>query len=546
MRILIGSPIRQKPNILQEFLNGLSEIEHNGIELEFFFVDDNTDYESTLLLEKYANNYKVLLKKGTDLFLQYSNDQYKCNDVTHYWTDSLEEKVAGFKDAIIDYAKNHKFDYLFLVDSDIVLDKRTLLKLISCNVDIVANVFWTQWFPGDVLRPQCFEMKTMSGSKADVKKKTIDMHVQMRIPGLYEVNGTGACTLISYNALSKGVSFKKITNISLHGEDRDFCVRANVLGFKLYMDTTYPAYHIYRDEYLDRVEEFKRHGFRFDMCQTKRLQKETKKKNIIKRGLLKALSLVNNRKLTRIKKNYRASSLKGNMDVLCYMVVHNEEGRYLEKSISSVKGFVDYFLIIDDASTDSTRLICEQLLNDVPHKIVTNKKSLFYKEYILRKKAWDSIKPFRPKWVLALDADEVFEKNVSQKIKTLINIPFVDALSFRFFDMWNENEYRDDKLWNAHKRFFTIMCRYSPDFIYKWKETNQHCGRTPKNIKFLSTFNVDIKIMHYGWAKESDRLTKYNRYMELDKDGKSGSLEHYKSILDKNPHLLPFNNEDLS
>lgn len=546
MRILIGSPIRQKPNILREFLKGLSEVKHNDIELEFFFVDDNIDYESTLLLEEYAKNYKVILKKSSDLFLNNINEQYKCNDITHFWTESLEEKVAGFKDVIIDYAKTNKFDYLFLVDSDIVLDKRTLLKLISCNVDIVANVFWTQWSPGDVLRPQCFEMKTISGSKTETKKKTVDMHVQMRIPGLYEVNGTGACTLISHNALTKGVSFKKITNIALHGEDRDFCVRANVLGFKLYMDTTYPAYHIYREEYLDRVEEFKKIGFRFDMCQTKRGQEEPKQNNIFKRVLLKVLSTISNRKLTRIKKKYRAKSFKGNIDVLCYMIVHNEENRYLEKSISSVKGFVDYFLIIDDASTDSTRTICEQLLSDMPHKIITNEKSLFGKEFILRKKAWDSIKSFKPKWVLALDADEVFEKNVSQKIKTLINIPFVDALSFRLFDMWNENEYRDDKFWNAHKRFFTIMCRYSPNFVYKWKETNQHCGRTPKNIKFLSTFNVDIKIKHYGWAKESDRLSKYNRYMELDKDGRSGSLEQYESILDKSPHLLPFDNEDFS
>ena len=32
----------------------------------------------------------------------------------------------------------------------------------------------------------------------------------------------------------------------------------------------------------------------------------------------------------------------------------------------------------------------------------------------------------------------------------------------------------------------------------------------------------------------------------LDKDGRSGSLEQYESILDKSPHLLPFDNEDFS
>ena len=32
------------------------------------------------------------------------------------------------------------------------------------------------------------------------------------------------------------------------------------------MDTVYPAYHIFREEYLSRVDEFKRDGFKFDMC----------------------------------------------------------------------------------------------------------------------------------------------------------------------------------------------------------------------------------------------------------------------------------------
>lgn len=34
------------------------------------------------------------------------------------------------------------------------------------------------------------------------------------------------------------------------------------------MDSVYPAYHIAKEIYLDRVDEFKREGFKFDMCQT--------------------------------------------------------------------------------------------------------------------------------------------------------------------------------------------------------------------------------------------------------------------------------------
>ena len=32
------------------------------------------------------------------------------------------------------------------------------------------------------------------------------------------------------------------------------------------MDTHYPAYHCSREIFLDRVDEFKRDGWKFDMC----------------------------------------------------------------------------------------------------------------------------------------------------------------------------------------------------------------------------------------------------------------------------------------
>ena len=53
-------------------------------------------------------------------------------------------------------------------------------------------------------------------------------------------------TIKCNKALKLGVSFSIIDNISFWGEDRHFCIRAEALGLKLYVDTVYPAYHIYR------------------------------------------------------------------------------------------------------------------------------------------------------------------------------------------------------------------------------------------------------------------------------------------------------------
>jgi SRSO17 transposase len=63
--------------------------------------------------------------------------------------------------------------------------------------------------------------------------------------------------LISRTALEAGVNFSRISNLSFWGEDRHFCIRAAALGLQLFVDTHYPAYHIYRDSDLEGVKSFK-------------------------------------------------------------------------------------------------------------------------------------------------------------------------------------------------------------------------------------------------------------------------------------------------
>ena len=275
-KILIGSPIRQKIAILRQFLQGLDEADWGDNKISYYFVDDNKEPESSMLLEEFASNHKdTILIKGDSLISDKEDNNYVCDSQSHHWKSENINRITLFKDSMIEYCIENGCDYLFLIDSDIVLDRRAPRSLLSRNVDIVSNVFWTQWSIGSSLVPQCFWMPdpyqqykafNVKLDPTEANQMRDDMFNKLKVPGIYKVDGLGACTLISKKALMAGVRFKEVPNLSIPGEDRHFCIRAGVLGFDLYMDTVYPVYHIFREEYLSRVDEFKRDGFKFDMC----------------------------------------------------------------------------------------------------------------------------------------------------------------------------------------------------------------------------------------------------------------------------------------
>lgn len=261
-RVLIGAPIRQKPAILKEFLKSLEELTKNTFEADYCFIDDNTDEESIQILYEfvYRNQNRTMVAKAQ------SNDTYICNEKTHYWSEQVVWKVAHFKDIIIDFALKKSYDYLFLIDSDIVLYPNTIEQLLADNKDIISEIFWTSWTPESPKLPQVWLYDTYTQYEVRYGEELTHEEVQRRYnkflqtlcqPGVYEIGGLGACTLISKNALEKGVNFKRIKNITFWGEDRHFCIRAAALGIELFVDTHYPAYHIYRESALDGVAEFK-------------------------------------------------------------------------------------------------------------------------------------------------------------------------------------------------------------------------------------------------------------------------------------------------
>ncbi len=265
-KILVGACIRQSHEVLKEFLTSLQELQNDALEVNYFFIDDNTEQDSTNLLYAFMQETPARVK------VQYarSNDSYyHCSEVTHHWSEDLVWKVARLKNNIINYALEQQYDYLFLIDSDILLHPDTLHHLVSLKKDIVSEVFWTRWQPDYPELPQVWLYDTYTMyehaineplTQEEIVTRQNEFISKLRIPGVYPVGGLGACTLISRNALKKGVNFSRISNITFWGEDRHFCVRAAAYDLGLWVDTHYPAYHIYRKSLLEGVAQFKQNN----------------------------------------------------------------------------------------------------------------------------------------------------------------------------------------------------------------------------------------------------------------------------------------------
>ncbi|MEG6520553.1 glycosyltransferase [Desulfotomaculum sp. 1211_IL3151] len=504
-RVLIGSPIKQKKAILQEFLHSLEKLERRGLQLDFVFIDDNNDHN---LLEQFARKRDHVLILKND-----GKDLYVCDEKTHQWNEQLIWKVASFKNTFIDMAIKEGYDYLFLVDSDLYLQPKTIRHLVSLNKDIVSEVFWTTWEPELAPMPQVWvadQYKLFDSKRGEpldeeeVKKRMMAFIELLQRPGTYKVGGLGACTLISRQALLKGVSFNEIYNISLWGEDRHFCVRAAALGLELYADTFYPPFHIYRESELAELKMYKR-----------------------KMGLI------------RKKKQSQKDTGQGKGDkITLAMLVRNESGRFLAQVLAQARQYIDNAVILDDASEDNTIEECKQALEGIPLTVVSNPVSGFDNEVSLRKQLWQMAVGTKPDWILILDADEVFEASAPAILKNLAKRKDVYWYSFRLFDMWTERHYREDRHWCAHQFFRPLMVRYIPGHDYRWHEAPLHCGRFPLNISGMNGENHPLRIKHLGWLKPEDRLAKYYRYKKLDPQSRYGIAEQYESILDPCPNLV--------
>jgi len=227
-KILITAPVRQEKKIFNLYLNSLNNLVKEGFTTEYFFSLHNSKH----LSERLEGHQYCLAESDNDFVTHH----------THHWKDENLLDVSSIKNFLIKQMLEGDYDYMFMVDSDIILHPETLNHLVKQNKDIISEVFWTKWKPDSEEEPNAWMHNFYSFNHLDEIK-------DWRVKGLYEVGGTGASILIKREVFEKGIDYSIIPNVSFtKWEDRAFCIRAVVHGYKIYLDTHYPAKHLYRKE----------------------------------------------------------------------------------------------------------------------------------------------------------------------------------------------------------------------------------------------------------------------------------------------------------
>ncbi|MBT0608450.1 glycosyltransferase family protein [Aequorivita echinoideorum] len=247
-KILHFSSVRKPPGILQLHLQSLNDLNTSGYEVIYSFIDDNDDQLSSDLLKKFCNekNGRVLLDFDISTLPNYSGDER--------WQEDLYKRITLIKNKAINYFLENNYDYLFLTDSDLIIHPQTLNNLVNAGKDFCASIFWTHFDKSPTYTPNCWNSVP--------KGFTLNNLLTWINPGTFEVDFTGACTLLSRKILSKDVSFEKIKNVSYLGEDKHFCIRASVLGFQPYINTQNPSFHLYNKDYIKEGLEYIESGYK--------------------------------------------------------------------------------------------------------------------------------------------------------------------------------------------------------------------------------------------------------------------------------------------
>jgi len=190
-------------------------------------------------------------QKGVDIDLMYRVDKHQDSaDVkdTHVWRDAAIERVARLRQHFFcAFNEDKDYDYLLLVDDDVLIDDTTVQTLAQQlryhKAHVAYGVFWTVWNEDSPPLPQVWDEQPYGFRDPDLLTRLNNRETMI-------VRGGGACTLFTRTATEQCRYHPRIESLPFgnmwRGEDRTFALCCEVRGLKQIAVASPRITHLYK------------------------------------------------------------------------------------------------------------------------------------------------------------------------------------------------------------------------------------------------------------------------------------------------------------
>lgn len=217
-------------------------------------------------------------------------------------------------------------------------------------------------------------------------------------------------------------------------------------------------------------------------------------------------------------------------------MARNEAGpdRFLRRVLSRCQEFSDLIVVLDDASADATPDICREMGARV-HTRATASVPAWGTEASARAELWAWASEYATDaddWVLICDADQVLVGNPRDLMRSVE----VNTWSFVLYDLWSEQEYREDEFWRGHlvpRPWMFAVNRVPQGWQPLWPSRGVHPGHCPVNWPMVAGIAPPDRYhwLHYAYSTPELREQKAKQYQAIAHQLSPFEQAHANSIL---------------
>tara|TARA_Y100000310_G_scaffold343385_1_gene450766 strand:+ start:3053 stop:3853 length:801 start_codon:yes stop_codon:yes gene_type:complete len=248
-KILVASPTYKGMQYCQEqFLERITNLDYDNYDV--LIVDNSKD----------DSNFNILKQ----------NKKIKVINVIRDSSDEKNKmlKLINSRNLILNYAIKNNYDYILMMDSDVIPLKNILQELLKSNKDIVSGLYYnyfisdgkTKYLPvawTELTNEEFNEIKQkiklpdFVKSKEDLRARLTEQEAQSNKLIQVAIPSAG-CMLISRNVFSK-IKYEMINTNEMNNikttDDVGFILQAKKQGFKIYCNTKIKCEHLIKGKF---------------------------------------------------------------------------------------------------------------------------------------------------------------------------------------------------------------------------------------------------------------------------------------------------------